>query len=173
MRGRVPEAPQPSPPSASPAPTAWTFDQEFVRFREIAAAFTASLAGSADFSATSGRSGAVQLNVEAARSVFGKWSLDILERLLAGHQLGFSDLKGELNGISSRILSSKLKELERLGFIRRQVLPTRPPRVNYDLTDRGLAVTQLGEPLAMYLQMVGKNVVARAAPGATTVRHAP
>ncbi len=66
--------------------------------------------------------------------------------------MGFEQLRKTLPGISSRILSAKLKTLEDLGLVERNVLATRPPRVNYDLTEKGVTVAKLGEPVLLYLR---------------------
>src|SRR5205823_3762521 len=88
----------------------------------------------------------VAMNVEIARTVFGKWSLDILTLLYVRQGAGFQEIRRGLGRISSRVLSSKLTRMQETGLIRRDVKPSRPPRVTYSLTDRGLTVAKLGEP---------------------------
>ena len=95
------------------------------------------------------------LNVEIARTVFGKWSLDILALLYVRQTAGFQELRKALGPISSRVLSSKLTRMQENGLVRRDVRPTRPPRVAYSLTDRGLTVAKLGEPVFLYLRISG------------------
>jgi len=97
----------------------------------------------------------VALNVEIARTVFGKWSLDILALLYLRQTAGFQELRKALGPISSRVLSSKLTRMQENGLVRRDVKPTRPPRVAYSLTDRGLTVAKLGEPVFLYLRISG------------------
>ncbi|TLZ97059.1 MAG: winged helix-turn-helix transcriptional regulator [Methanobacteriota archaeon] len=43
--------------------------------------------------------------------------------------------------------------MQETGLIRRDVKPTRPPRVSYSLTDHGLTVAKLGEPVFLYLRL--------------------
>jgi DNA-binding HxlR family transcriptional regulator len=95
----------------------------------------------------------VAMNVEIARTVFGKWSLDILTLLYVRQGAGFQELRRGLGRISSRVLSSKLTRMQETGLIRRDVKPSRPPRVTYSLTDRGLTVAKLGEPVFLYLRL--------------------
>src|SRR5439155_1474687 len=64
-----------------------------------------------------------------ARTVFGKWSLDILTLLYMRLSAGFQEIRRGLGRISSRVLSSKLARMQETGLIRRDVKPTRPPRV--------------------------------------------
>lgn len=95
----------------------------------------------------------VAMNVEIARTVFGKWSLDILTLLYMRQAAGFQEIRRGLGRISSRVLSSKLTRMQETGLIRREVKPSRPPRVTYSLTDRGLTVAKLGEPVFLYLRL--------------------
>lgn len=64
------------------------------------------------------------------------WSvLTILE--LAKGPCRFNALRRVIEGISQRMLSVTLRQLERDGLVMRTVLPTAPPQVEYALTDRG------------------------------------
>jgi len=94
-------------------------------------------------------------NVEITRTVFGKWSLDILTLLYMRQSAGFQEIRRGLGRISSRVLSSKLTRMQETGLIRRDVKPTRPPRVAYSLTDHGQTVAKLGEPVFLYLRLSG------------------
>jgi len=64
--------------------------------------------------------------------VGGKWKL-VLISILRGGKLRFRELSREA-GISPRILSKELKELEMNGLVTRTVLDTRPVTVEYELT---------------------------------------
>ncbi len=68
-----------------------------------------------------------------------RWKLHLLHQLARGAQRTHSLMAG-LKGISSRTLSAKLKALEADGWIARHVYPDAPPRVEYELTERGRAV---------------------------------
>lgn len=95
----------------------------------------------------------VKLNLRIARTIFSKWAVDIIALLYTEKRLGFQEMKNALGPISSRVLSTKLKRLERLGLVRREVLDTRPPRTAYSLTEDGLTVSKLGEPVFLYLRL--------------------
>lgn len=56
---------------------------------------------------------------------------------LAGGTRRFRELEHSLAGISSRTLAERLRTLERAGIVRRHSYPESPPRVEYELTDRG------------------------------------
>lgn len=66
-----------------------------------------------------------------------KWHPVIVYCLLEDDSLGFSDLESEIDGISSKMLSQALEDLERNGLLERTVINTRPFRVEYSLTEAG------------------------------------
>ena len=102
----------------------------------------------------------VTKDMEIARTVFGKWSLDILTLLYLRQGAGFQEIRRSLGRISSRVLSSKLTRMQDSGLIRREVKPTRPPRVMYSLTDHGQTVAKLGEPVFLYLRLTSAGAKA-------------
>lgn len=65
-----------------------------------------------------------------------KWGPFVLITL-AGHPSRFNELAREMQGISQRVLTQTLRDLERNGFINRTVYPTKPPSVEYSLTVLG------------------------------------
>lgn len=65
-----------------------------------------------------------------------KWSV-LIVMLLADGPKRFSDLRRAVDGISQRMLTLTLRGLERDGLVSRTVLPTNPPRVDYELTPLG------------------------------------
>ncbi|MEU9984210.1 helix-turn-helix domain-containing protein [Streptomyces sp. NPDC050856] len=68
--------------------------------------------------------------------VADKWSLLVIA-LLDRRTLRFSELRREIDGISQRMLTVTLRQLERDGLVRRTVHPVVPPRVEYELTPLG------------------------------------
>ncbi len=101
----------------------------------------------------------VQRNLRIARTVFSKWSIEILALLYTKRTVGFQEMRRALGRISSRVLSLKLSRLQQLGLIRRDVLETKPPRVQYSLTPKGRQTAKLGEPVFLYLRMT-ENLLA-------------
>lgn len=77
-----------------------------------------------------------------------KWSVLVVTGLQGG-KLRFSDLRRSIEGISQRMLTHTLRQLERDGLIERTVYPSVPVRVEYELTALGLTLT---EPLAALAQ---------------------
>jgi DNA-binding HxlR family transcriptional regulator len=68
--------------------------------------------------------------------VADKWSL-LAIALLEGRTLRFNELRREIDGISQRMLTVTLRQLERDGLVTRTVYPVVPPRVEYALTPLG------------------------------------
>ncbi|MCH7336614.1 helix-turn-helix domain-containing protein [Acinetobacter sp. NIPH 2699] len=75
-----------------------------------------------------------------------KWVLLIIN-VLSQEAQHFNLLKKNIEGISPKVLSQKLKMLERDGFIARQVQNTSPIRVEYSLTALGLEVAEMAYQL--------------------------
>lgn len=66
----------------------------------------------------------------------GKWKCVILWHLRKG-ELRFSQLKKRLPGVTQKMLTQQLRDLEENGLIHREVYPVVPPKVEYSLTDEG------------------------------------
>ncbi|GGN31795.1 winged helix-turn-helix transcriptional regulator [Streptomyces fuscichromogenes] len=74
---------------------------------------------------------------EVLDRVAGKWSVQIL--VAASHgPMRFTELERGIDGISRRMLTLTLRNLERDGLVTRTVHPTVPPRVEYGLTPMAL-----------------------------------
>ena len=78
-----------------------------------------------------------------------KWSLLVVE-LLGDGTRRFSELRREIDGISQRMLTRTLRQLERDGLVRREVHPVVPPRVDYTLTALGATLLKAVEPLVRW-----------------------
>ena len=71
---------------------------------------------------------------DAIYAIGGKWKLKIIIALTHGNKR-FNELQRAVTGISARVLSTELKELEMNGFINRKVYPDTPVMVEYLLTE--------------------------------------
>ena len=80
-----------------------------------------------------------------------KWNVQILYELEIHKGMNFNVLMRHLEGISSRSLSDCLKELEKLSLITRTVQDERPPKVFYELTEKGRGFIELSQFIIMYL----------------------
>jgi DNA-binding HxlR family transcriptional regulator len=76
---------------------------------------------------------------EVLGRVGDKWSALTIARLGTGTQR-FSQLRRDIDGISQRMLTVTLRNLERDGLVSRQIYPEVPPRVEYTLTDLGTSL---------------------------------
>src|SRR5574341_2104584 len=76
-----------------------------------------------------------------------RWTGAILRALLVG-VCRFSDLTETIPGLSDRMLSERLKELEAEGVVVRSVIPETPVRVEYHLTEKGRSLSSVIEAVA-------------------------
>ena len=75
--------------------------------------------------------------VETTLMLIGdKWKVLILRDLRSGTKR-FGELKKSVSGISQKVLTSNLRDMEGNGILTREVFPEVPPRVEYTLTDLG------------------------------------
>jgi len=86
-----------------------------------------------------------------AQIVCGKWTL-LLVRDLSEGRSRFCELERSLSGISPRTLSLRLRALEEEGIVERHTFPEVPPRVEYALTEKGLALLPIIEGMRAYGQ---------------------
>ena len=67
----------------------------------------------------------------------GKWKIPIISSICCYGKRRFSDILNDIEGISNRMLSKELKELEINQLVKRTVLDTQPITVQYELTEHG------------------------------------
>ena len=76
--------------------------------------------------------------VDATMSIIeGRWKATILCKLITKGTLRFNQMMKEMSGVSPRILTKQLREMERDGLVTREVFPEVPPRVEYTITAKG------------------------------------
>jgi DNA-binding HxlR family transcriptional regulator len=78
-----------------------------------------------------------------------KWTVLIVGRL-ATSKRRFGELRREICGISPKVLTQKLRELERDGIVVRRVYATVPPKVEYSLTPLGHTLTELLDAIRVW-----------------------
>lgn len=80
---------------------------------------------------------------ELLTKIGDKWTIFVVLSLdLLGGRARFSEIERAVPGISQRVLSSTLKNLERDGLVVREQFPEVPPRVEYEITDLGKSLLQ-------------------------------
>ncbi|GAA3900398.1 hypothetical protein GCM10022244_08240 [Streptomyces gulbargensis] len=92
-----------------------------------------------------------------------KWSLLVIA-LLDRRVLRFTELRREIDGVSQRMLTVTLRQLERDGLVKRTVHPVVPPRVEYELTPLGATLHTTIRSLVTWTERhQGEIAAARAA----------
>src|SRR6478609_11490477 len=98
---------------------------------------------------------------DALYAIGGKWKLRIVVALNNGNKR-FNELQRLVDGISAKVLSAELKELELNGFVRRNVFTGTPVVVEYELTEYAETLTgvlqSLGEWGTMHRETVKKSM---------------
>jgi DNA-binding HxlR family transcriptional regulator len=98
---------------------------------------------------------------DALYAIGGKWKLRIIVGLLHGTKR-FNELQRLIDGISAKVLSSELKELEMNGFVKRNVMTGTPVIVEYELTKYADTLSgvldKLNEWGAMHRENVRKSM---------------
>ncbi len=84
-----------------------------------------------------------------------RWTGAIIRAMLNGSK-HFSELTATIPGLSDRLVSVRLKELESEGIVERVVIPDKPVRIEYLLTDKGRAL----EPAVRALKQWGREWLA-------------
>ncbi|WP_280242252.1 winged helix-turn-helix transcriptional regulator [Nocardia abscessus] len=91
---------------------------------------------------------------EVLDHIAGKWTVLIIDALADG-TMRYTDLRHRIDGISQKMLTQTLRQLETDGFITRTVHPTVPPRVEYTLTELGHS---LRTPIAALREWIETNI---------------
>src|SRR5688500_20319757 len=100
-----------------------------------------------------------QLNAigDALYAIGGKWKLRVIIALMHG-KCRFNELQRTIDGISSKVLASELKELELNGFVKRRVYTDTPIVIEYELTDYAITVQPVLKALAEWGAMHRRKI---------------
>jgi DNA-binding HxlR family transcriptional regulator len=89
-----------------------------------------------------------------------KWKILILRDVLGGPKR-FGELRKSLEGISQKVLTDNLRDMEKDGLLIRKVFPEVPPRVEYSLSEIGETmrpiIKQMEEWGSMYKEIIAKG----------------
>ena len=88
-----------------------------------------------------------------------KWSLLVIALLDRG-TLRFTELRRGIDGISQRMLTTTVRQLERDGLVRRTVHPVVPPRVDYELTPLGVTLHETIQSLVTWTEAHQREIAA-------------
>lgn len=92
---------------------------------------------------------------EMLERIGDKWTLLVIEELGTGGEMRFTQLRSRIGGVSQKMLTKTLRDLERDGLLTRRVHAVVPPRVDYKLTKLGEA---LGEAVCGIWTWVEKHM---------------
>ncbi|HMM42954.1 MAG TPA: helix-turn-helix domain-containing protein [Thermomicrobiales bacterium] len=100
-----------------------------------------------------------------------RWTGAILRALLSG-ATRYSDITAAIPGLSDRLLSERLRELEAEGIVVRTVIPEMPVRIEYHLTEKGQSLLPVFEAVSAWAEQWVDAEQAQAACGATAASAA-
>ena len=95
-----------------------------------------------------------QFGREILDLIADKWTLLVIEVLSEDRELRFTRLQERIGGISQKMLTKTLRQMERYGFVTRHVHPVIPPHVDYRITELG---ESLGEAVCGIWEWKLKN----------------
>ena len=88
--------------------------------------------------------------VEITMGLIGdKWKVLIIRDLLTGTKR-FGELKKSLNGITQKVLTNDLRQMEASGLVNRKVYAEVPPRVEYSLTETGWSLKPILDSMVVW-----------------------
>ncbi len=86
---------------------------------------------------------------KTAEIIEGKWTTLVIRELLPCKKR-YSEIQRALKGISPKVLTSRLRMLEKKGLITRKVYATVPPTTEYELTDLGKKLEKVVNAMAVF-----------------------
>jgi DNA-binding HxlR family transcriptional regulator len=97
--------------------------------------------------------------VDTTSKIIGKkYTILLIRNMLSNHKK-FNQFLESIEGMNQKILSTRLKEMEREGLVTRRVYAEMPLRVEYFLTEKGLATKPILDQMAAFsLQYCSKDV---------------
>jgi DNA-binding HxlR family transcriptional regulator len=89
----------------------------------------------------------------------GKWKISIISSICYYSKRRFSDVLNDVKGISNKMLSKELKELEINQLVKRTVLDTQPVTVQYELTEHGRSLQTIITNLTEWGMVHRKKII--------------
>ena len=90
----------------------------------------------------------------------GRWKLLILYHLFQGVKR-FSELQRSVSGITQKMLTQQLREMERDGLVHREIYPQVPPKVEYSLTPLGESLRSVVDAMSHWGKMFNEGGLER------------
>ena len=90
----------------------------------------------------------------------GRWKIPIIFHLLDGRKR-FTELARALNGVTQKMLTQQLREMERNGLVERKVFAQVPPKVEYSLSELGMSLRPVVDAMCQWGEQNGAHTMAR------------
>jgi DNA-binding HxlR family transcriptional regulator len=84
--------------------------------------------------------------------LFGRWTASVLRALTSHGRLRFGELRAHMPAITSKVLSQRLRQLERDGLVVRTYHREMPPRVEYEATELGRTLAPVFDRIAVWAE---------------------
>ncbi|QOY38467.2 winged helix-turn-helix transcriptional regulator [Anaerobacillus isosaccharinicus] len=94
----------------------------------------------------------------ALEAIVGKWKHKILFHMIKQDKIRFNELKRSIPGITQKMLTSQLRELEQHDLITRKVYAQVPPKVEYSLTEHGKSLIPILSMMSVWGEEHVKHV---------------
>ncbi|MGE5217671.1 MAG: winged helix-turn-helix transcriptional regulator [Chloroflexota bacterium] len=88
----------------------------------------------------------------------GRWKIPLIFHLMSGVRR-FSELSRALTGVSQKMLTHQLREMERVGLVERKVYAQVPPRVEYALTPLGRSLKPVVDAMCLWGEQHGPSAL--------------
>lgn len=108
----------------------------------------------------------------ALELIGSRWTGAVI-RVLYGGVHRFAELKAEIPRISDRMLSERLRELEREGIVTRIVIPETPVQIEYHLTEKGRSLEPVMRAVIEWTMQWAPEGAVKAGPPAGAAREGP
>jgi DNA-binding HxlR family transcriptional regulator len=92
----------------------------------------------------------------------GRWKIPVIFHLLSGAKR-FSELSRALDGVTQKMLTQQLREMERHGLVERKIYAQVPPKVEYSLTPLGRSLEPVVDAMCQWGELHGSSGPAREA----------
>lgn len=110
--------------------------------------------------------------IDNSLKIFGqKYALHIVRNMLLLKQNRFGQFLRSIEGINTKTLSIRLRELEDFGLIKRSVINSRPPQTEYLLTDKGMALEPILGHIAAFSARYEPKTIFKDGKQRTTVKQ--
>lgn len=87
--------------------------------------------------------------LDAIDAISGKWTV-LVVHILSSKTMRHGELQRAVGGISQKVLTQTLRDLERNGIVARKVYPVVPPQVEYSLTPLGKSLTKVLDEVCVW-----------------------